>query len=273
MMKNMSRILLLAVLAFLAIQCKKNKDDSDNEPGIVEEYLFPVSKDIELGEQLDSTIQADPTTYPILDESQYPEAYTFLRAMRDSILQSGHVTYADDFEWKLTIIQDDSTLNAFAAPGGFIYVYTGLMKYLSSEYALAGVMGHEIAHADLRHSSEQMRKQYGVSILLSVLLGEDPGKLTQIAANLLFLSFSRDDEEEADEYSVIYLCETDYKADGASVFFEQLEAEGGSSVPAFLSTHPSSESRVEDIQAKAVELNCEGAYTDGAYAAMIATLP
>ena len=66
----------------------------------------------------------------------------------------------------LRIIHDDSTLNAFCTPGGYIYIYTGILKFLDSEDEFAGVLGHEIAHADLRHSTRQMTKQYGVQILL-----------------------------------------------------------------------------------------------------------
>ena len=74
------------------------------------------------------------------------------------------------------LIDDDKTLNAFCTPGGFIYVYTGLIKFLDSEDQLAGVMGHEIAHAALRHSTRQMTKVYGVQTLLQVATGRaDPG--------------------------------------------------------------------------------------------------
>jgi len=71
--------------------------------------------------------------------------------------------HKDDFAWQVKIIDDPETLNAFATPGGYIYVYTGLIKFLDTEDQLAGVMGHEIAHADLRHSTRQMTSSYGVS--------------------------------------------------------------------------------------------------------------
>ncbi|MCH2046420.1 MAG: M48 family metalloprotease, partial [Saprospiraceae bacterium] len=86
-------------------------------------------------------------------------------------------------------------------------------------------------------------------------------------------SFSRSDEAHADEFSVRYLCPTHYKADGAAGFFEKIEAEGGSSVPEFLSTHPSPDSRVQNIKNWKIELGCKGATTTGDYNKLLNSLP
>lgn len=233
--------------------------------------LFSVEEDIELGSQLRDEINSMPEEYPLLDEGSYPDAYNRIYAIRDAILDTGAVEYADTFDWELYIIDDDETLNAFAAPGGYIYVYTGLIRFLEFEDELTGVMGHEIAHADQRHSTEQLTKAYGLQTLLSLLLGEDPGLAASIAQGLVSLSFSRADESEADDYSVIYLCETDYAADGAAGFFEKLD---GASVPEFLSTHPNSDTRVEDIRAMADGLGCSTELNpDGDYEGLISSLP
>jgi len=246
---------------------------SCKDDGVVNQLLFPVGNDINLGQQLDSTILANPADYPILDEFQYPTAYFQIRRIRDLVLNTSAIEHRNDFAWEVKIIQDDATLNAFAAPGGFIYVYTGLIKFLDTEDQLAGVMGHEIAHADQRHSINQLKKQFGVQLLLDLALGQNQGVLTQVAAGLLALSFSRDDEAEADEFSVIYLCETDYNASGAAGFFEKIEAAGGSSGPEFLSTHPDPGNRVQDIQANEDELGCTGTVTQGQYQDLLNSLP
>ena len=157
----------------------------------------------------------------------------------------------------MKIIDDDETLNAFCAPGGYIYVYTGLIKYLDSEDQLAGVMGHEMAHAALRHSTRQMTKVYGLSALYAVISGKsEPGQLEQIALGLISLRFSRDHETEADTWSVKYLCPTDYNAAGAAGFFEKME--GRPSPPEFLSTHPDPGNRVESIKAQRMNFGCRG---------------
>ena len=265
-MSKLSPVLLVGLAAPLAIAC------SGDEGGGVN--LFTIEDDISLGQDLADQIAADPETYPLLDEAEYPEAYDYLYGMRDVILDSGEVKYADEFAWELHIIDDDETLNAFCAPGGYIYVYTGLIRYLEVEDHLEGVLGHEMAHADQRHSTEQLSKAYGISVLVGLVLGNDPGLLAEIAAGLVSLSFSRTDESEADEYSVRYLCDSLYAADGAAGFFEKLLEEGGGEVPEFLSTHPSSDTRVEDLHAIAQELGCNTELNpDVVYQDFIDTLP
>src|SRR5690606_28512176 len=137
---------------------------------------------------------------------------------------------------------------------GYIYFYTGLIKYLDKEDDLMGVMGHEMAHADRRHSVKQLQRQYGISILLSIILGDSPSQLSEIlaglAGNIGILKFSRDAETEADMYSVEYLAETAYRCDGAKTFFEKLSAAGTPTPPVFLSTHPDPEDRIDQISAK-----------------------
>src|SRR5690606_15543892 len=120
------------------------------------------------------------------------------------------VQYRSEFPWEIYIIHRDDVVNAFCTPGGFIYIYTGLIKYLDDKSSLAGVLGHEMAHADKRHSTNQLTKKYGIQTLLDVVLGNNQNLLTQIGAELVSLSFSRSDETQADDYSVIYLCPTKF---------------------------------------------------------------
>ena len=242
-----------------------------DEEGNTKINLFTIDEDIQLGQDLRDEILADPETYPILDPNEYSDAYAHLYSIRDSLLQTGEIQYAEDFEWEVYIIHDDEILNAFCAPGGYIYVYTGLIKFLAYEDELAGVLGHEIAHADLRHSTQQLSQTYGISVLLNLVFGSDPGLLADVLATLTSLSFSRSDETESDAASVEYLCATDYAADGTAGFFEKLE---GFELPEFLSTHPSSETRVQDITDYAIELGCSLDYNPNAdYQALIDALP
>jgi len=223
--------------------------------------LFSIQNDKDLGQQVSQQIESDPN-FNLLSRTGYPEAYAYLDGMVTEILNSGEVEYRDEFVWEVTIVEDDNTLNAFATPGGYIYVYTGLIKFLDNADDLAGVMGHEIAHADLRHTSRNLQKQYGVSILLGILLGENPNTLTeiagQIAGTVAGLAFSRDFETEADAESVEYLAPTPYACNGAASFFQKLEDSGQTGgTPEFLSTHPSPDNRVVDINAKANEVGCD----------------
>ena len=272
-MKNLRFSLFALCLASftLFISCGDDGSIIDQITG-----LTPAN-DVELGRSVVQQIESDPAQFPILSAADYPEAYAYIRAMTRNILQSNEVEHKDIFQYEeVKIIHNDDVLNAFATPGGFIYVYTGLIKFLDRADDLAGVMGHEIAHASLRHSKEQLQQQLGLQFLITIALGDgSAADIASLASNVLSLQFSRNDETEADEYSVIYLQSTDYACNGAATFFEKIEALGGSSVPEFLSTHPSPDTRVADINAKASELSCSTtAITETVtYADFIASLP
>ncbi len=232
--------------------------------------LFPVEDDVKLGKQVAAEIASKPNEYPILSERQNPKVYQYIRKITNNILNSGVVKYKDQFAWEVKIINDDKTLNAFATPGGYIYVYTGLIKYLDSEDQLAGVMGHEIAHADRRHSTKQMTQTLGVQILLSAALGNREA-VQQVASGIVGLKFSRNHEADADEYSVRYLCPTSYNAAGSAGFFRKI-SEGGGRPPEFLSTHPNPDNRVVDIEGQKTEMGCRGSSTNRSEYAKIKAL-
>ncbi|PHR27982.1 MAG: peptidase M48 [Fluviicola sp.] len=257
--------LLVVIISACGLFNEKNKGKGLN--------LFTVQQDVELGADVAAEIDADTQTYPLLDSVQYKEVYDYVYAVRDKILNTGEVDYKDEFRWRLRIIHDDSTLNAFCTPGGYIYIYTGILKFLDSEDEFAGVLGHEIAHADLRHSTRQMTKQFGLQILLDVLAG-DRAALKQVTAGLIGLKFSRKHESEADARSVKYLCPTDYNAAGGAGFFQKIEDMGGSSTPEFMSTHPNPADRIEHFENEKITNGCQGTQTyQTEYAAMVARLP
>ena len=250
------RFPLYALLMLLIISCKESTPPID--------LIFDPEDDVALGNQLHAEILDNPDEYPLLDEATHGDAINYLQGMCDKIIATGQLTHDDMFDYKVHIIDAD-VLNAFAAPGGKMYFYTGLIKFLEKEDDLMGVMGHEIAHADQRHSVKQMVKNNGLQFLLSAALGEDLSAvqtvLAQVASTGAALKFSRTDESEADAFSVDYLADTDYRCDGASVFFQKLDSAGlTSGTPQFLSTHPNPENRVEDIQALAAEKGCSTEY-------------
>lgn len=212
--------------------------------------VFTVDQDIELGREITQEILANPEEYPILDEADYPEAYQHLRRIRDGILASGELRYADRFDWDVYIVDKD-VLNAFALPGGNTFYYTGLIKYLDDEASLAGVMAHEFAHCDLRHTTNRLTKMYGYQMLASLILGDDPSLAASIAADLALglqaLSFSRSDEYEADEHAVKFIYPTNWDSRGVAYFFEKMELEEGADWMIYFSTHPHPNDRIDKI--------------------------
>ncbi len=217
--------------------------------------LFSVQDDLELGQQLRDEIASDPVAYPTLERADAPEAYAALDAITGRVLAANGIDLRDELAWEFRIIDDDTVVNAFAAPGGYVWIYTGLIRTLDNEDSFAGVIAHEIGHADGRHSTEALTRVYGLGILLDVVLGNNgAGALAgDIAEGLAGLEFSRANERDADERSVTYLCDTPYAADSVAMFFEDL---GESNGPTFLSTHPAPANRVEDVRQLAVDEGC-----------------
>lgn len=235
--------------------------------------LFTIQQDRELGQQVANEIEQNKAEYPILDSARYSQAYKYLYDIRNTILNSGNVLHKEEFVWRLRIIHDDSVKNAFCTPGGYIYVYSGLMKYLDSEEQLAGVLAHEVGHADYRHSTRQMTKLYGVQFLMNVIAG-DREAIKQVTTSLIGLRFSRSHETEADKASVHYLCPTQYDAAGGAKFFEKIQEDGGGSMPEFLSTHPNPDNRIEFFYNEKLEQGCGGEETyKERYKKLLSSLP
>lgn len=213
--------------------------------------VFPVSQDKQLGAQFDAEIRKDAKTYPILNDFS---AKSYVQGITDQIKRSPHVKYAKEFPYSVEIINDDKTINAFCTPGGYIYVYTGLIKMLDNEAALAGVLGHEIAHAERRHSTSRMTKAMGVQAVLDLISSNNASTNVNLAANAIaglgLLKNSRDDEDEADEYSFMYLQNTRWYPGGIMYFFEKVRGRSGSSLDEFFSTHPLPQSRLDATQAR-----------------------
>lgn len=220
--------------------------------------IFTDADEVNLGMQLDQEIRKNPKEYPIYSGDPSVKNY-IINNIFNQILNSPEIKKRNVYKYQLELIQDDNTLNAFATPGGFIYVYTGILKYLDSEAALAGVLAHEIAHAERRHATQNLTSYYGISMLASLVLGEDPNQLAQIAANLLtgltFLANSRAFEDEADDYSIRYLRSTRFYPGGVKFFFEKMRDDKlidtqPSKIKTFLSTHPDPIDRINTAEAR-----------------------
>lgn len=251
---------LLIIIVFGTLSCKFTESAYKKTTEVLDNVnIFTYQDDIKLGQQVKTEIESDPTKFPILEERNNGEIYSYIRGLRDIILNTNQLKYKDKFAWEIKVIKDDKTLNAFATPGGYIYIYTGLLKFLDSEDELMGVLGHEMAHADMRHATKQLTKNVGIAILLDAALG-DKNSVEQIASALIGIQFTRDDESEADNSSVKYLCPTPYNAAGSAGFFKKML--NNPVPPEFLSTHPSPKTRVKDIEDLKNKSACSGTRTN-----------
>lgn len=243
-MKILNKVLLSAAIIILTIlnSCSSGVN------------IFTNQDDVRLGKQVAQEIANDPKDYPIYNGNPAIKNY-INRQIFQQVLASQEIKSKDIYPYQIEIIANDSVYNAFALPGGYIYIYSGILKYLDSEAALAGVIGHEIAHAELRHATQRMTAQYGASFLVNLILGNNPSELEQIGSNLFvglaFLANSRSDENQADEYSFKYLRSTRFYPGGVKFFFEHMKADGlvssqSDKIATFLSTHPNPIDRISN---------------------------
>ena len=180
-------------------------------------------------------------------------------AVESYLRNNGYESELKNYNWEFNLVQDQSA-NAFCMPGGKIVVYEGLLPYTQNETALAIVLGHEIAHAVAKHSQEQLSKQQnqqvGAQILGGVLnaagVGSNVSDIAQIGFGLgskfSNLHYSRSNESEADHMGLIFAAMAGYDPKEAVTFWQRMSASTQSSMPEFLSDHPSDAKRVNDIR-------------------------
>jgi predicted Zn-dependent protease len=178
----------------------------------------------------------------------------------ESYMQTkGLASQLEGFNWEFNVIQDDKTVNAWCMPGGKVAFYTAILPICKDEDGVAVVMGHEVAHAIANHGRERMSQsmlQNGLLTSLGAAMGQNPSQTSQLllqavgaGTNIGLLKFSRDDESEADHIGLIFLAMAGYDPTTAPKFWERMSALSGGQQPLeFLSTHPSHETRIRDLQ-------------------------
>lgn len=171
--------------------------------------------------------------------------------------ENGQSDLISNYQWEFNLINSPE-INAWCMPGGKIVVYSGILPLASSDDELAVVMGHEIAHAVLRHGNERMSQQllaqYG-GAALSVLVSSKPEETQQlfntafgVGSTLGTLAFSRKQETEADESGLYYMAYAKHDPNAAVTFWQKMQQQGSNGTPEFLSTHPSDDQRIADIK-------------------------
>jgi len=239
-------ISLTLLLAFF-ISCAVNP-----VTGKTELMLLSESDEIQLGQQSDKEIVSQYGLY----KDQQLQAY--IEQLGQTMVK---VSHRPNLAFSFRLL-DSPVINAFAVPGGYVYITRGILAYLNNEAELAGVMGHEIGHVTARHSAKQYTKAQIAQLGLGVgtILSEDFRKysgLAQVGVGLIFLRFSRDAERQSDDLGVEYSTKVGYDAREMGNFFHTLDqmnpSEDKGGLPGWFSTHPNPADRVGAVRAKAAE--------------------
>lgn len=248
-------------------------------------YAYSWDQEVQIGQEVDQEIVAQ---YGLYSDDALD---TYFNEMSTEILQNSHMRGEDtDERFKNTEfifrILDSPVVNAFALPGGYVYVTRGLMAHMNNEAQIAVVIGHEIGHVAARHASQRgLQQMIGqVAVIGGAILGQEllglPGEtilnLSGQAAQLLFLKHSRDHERESDQLGVEYAAKTGFAAAEGAEFFTSLRRmseQSGQSLPNLLSTHPDPGEREEEIPRMAEDWREKGydqqVYNDEKYMNMI----
>jgi len=232
---------LLTAAILLVISCAVNPVTGKRQIMFMNE-----AQEVALGVSYDPQVLA---SFGVYDD---PELQAFVQARGTEM---GKLSHRPNLEYHIKVV-DSPVVNAFAVPGGFIYLTRGIIAQLTSEAELIGILGHEMGHITARHSvSQQTKQQLGTLLLIGGMIASE--KLATYAEQamqgmqLLFLSFSRDNEREADALGSEYATKLGYDGTKMAEFFQVLDkmnmasSQGG--VPTFLSTHPDPGDRYNSV--------------------------
>jgi len=217
--------------------------------------LVSESQEIALGRENDKTITAQMGLYD--DDALQAYVQWLGRRLAARSERPG-------LEWTFRVV-DDPVVNAFALPGGYIYITRGILAHMESEAELAAVIGHEIGHVTARHSASQISKAqlaqagFNVGAILAPEQAARFGNLAQSGLGLAFLKFGRDDERQADDLGLRYMVAAGYDARQMADVFDMLDrvsaSSGAGGTPGWMSTHPAPENRRERAEARIAALN------------------
>jgi predicted Zn-dependent protease len=232
-------------------------------PAETEAQIFGLSEaqEVELGREAAKQVERDQ---PILNDDQVTR---YVDAVGQRLVRRSK---RNNIRYTFKVV-NSSDINAFALPGGFIYINRGLLEAADNESELAGVMGHEIGHVVARHSADQIKKagiaNLGLGVLGAVLGGKGGAAAglaqvgSQIGTSAVFMKFSRDDEREADVLGVRNLYDAGYNPEGMVSFFEKLgdlRKRQPNKLETFFSTHPDPSERAANVSGEIRRLSRHG---------------
>lgn len=217
----------------------------DTEKAIAQ-TLISDEQEFQLGLQVHEQLKKDNTRFL---ENQKVELY--VESLARKLI--GEANKERPMEWRWFVIDEPGTVNAFATPGGRIYVYTGLLLAADNEAEVIGVLGHEIGHVVGRHSARQLVAANGLQSVIDMALGKNAGDVAKFTAGLAGkgaqLAYGRDMELEADQYGARFASRVGYEPRALASFFEKLKAKYGDTGPVLtlFSTHPANSDRINQV--------------------------
>jgi len=244
-MNYKARIFIGVVIALIAVVSYYMKTDENPVTGEKQKVSLTVKEEIALGLQSAPEMIAE-----FGGEYRDSKLQSYVDRVGNKLVQSTEAG-SSPYRFEFHLLADENTVNAFALPGGQIFITYALLKRLKNEDQLAGVLGHEIGHVINRHSAEHIAKQELTQGLIEAtdIASGDPGMISRFVGNMVNMKYGRDDELESDDYGVKYMIQAGYKPEAMIEVMRILkEASGGGNQPEFMSTHPSADNRIEKLK-------------------------
>ena len=228
-------IAVLSVLSCLSSGCAVNPLTGDEEFMLLSE-----KQDIEIGSKYAPEIEKQ-----LGGRIENDQIQKYIESVGEKIAR---VSHRQSIEYHFTAVEHES-INALALPGGYIFITRGLLEKLTTEAQLASILGHEVAHVVSRDTANMISKEIGMTILLAatIVTGQAPGEVINAAVvtqQILGLSYSRDDERQADIHGMRYMFRAGYNPKGMVETMEIFQNQPGEKPPEFFSTHPSPKNRL-----------------------------
>ncbi len=250
MQKGGTSIKLIIAAAIVIFSVIKYFSSSEVNEITGEKQYISLTKDDEIAMGINSAPQMAQEFGGLSRNAQYQE---LVKRVGAKVVNNSDA-HKTNYPFQFYVLADNRTVNAFALPGGPIFITEALLTRLQNEDQLAGVLGHEVGHVIARHSAEQMSKQelsQGIAGAAGVAVGDaNSAYYAQLVANMVNMKYGRDDELESDDLGVRFMIQAGYNPEALIGVMDILEeASGGSQVPEFQSTHPSPSNRREKIKA------------------------
>ena len=248
---NLTTIRLSLILTVLFIfSCKPNDENIIH----LNKENFTPEEEMKIGLIIKNEIFKDSKDYKILNKDQYNKAYNYVGTLMNMLLNTQTVKLRNTYNWDLTIIHDDNISTAFITPGGHLFIYTGLLKFIKTESELVSIIGHEIYYAEKGFAIKQLKKDY--PDLADLLLDIDEHRfLKDLTHNIDNISYPSNEVEKADNYAVKLLCPFQYDAFGIKSILETAEA--SQTTIAWLKTKHGTSKRKEKISKEAQNCGAE----------------
>jgi predicted Zn-dependent protease len=246
-MSGRARLIVAALIALFAVISYFGKTSVNPVTGETQRVAMTPEQEVAIG------LKAAPEMAAQMGGlSQNPKARELVQRVGARLLQAS-AAKGTPYKFSFHVLADPRTVNAFALPGGPIFITEGLLRQLRTEGELAGVLGHEIGHVLARHSSERLAKQQLTQGLISaVVVGSGDytsAQIAQVAGNMINMKYGREDELESDALGLRIAFEAGYDPRAMAGVMEVLaKASGGSRQPEFSSTHPAPENRQARIK-------------------------